>query len=63
MKWAWEFDNGGSNAKPVSFVEACSEYENGGAILRDKNTYHGMLCECLGSKNQDDCDHGAIIND
>ena len=74
LKWAYEFDNKSvMNAKPVKIVDFCSVYnvkndpydevDDKGRKVITKNEFFGSTCECIQSKNADNCKHSYMIND
>jgi hypothetical protein len=70
VKWAWEFEQNVTNAKPVKFVDVCSglnqrgtPYDtknSSGEWIMTKNEYQGLECNCSAGKVKD-CDHIGII--
>jgi len=75
IKWADDFNKQVSGAKPVSFVELCSEYKTRDSVFQhsssseepSSNSYYGIGCQC--GKNKlfktagGDCDHMHMITD
>lgn len=70
VKWAWEFEQGQQNAKPVKFLDVCSEKnqrmtpydskDGSGVWQLTKNEYQGIECNCT-EKKMKDCDHCGMI--
>jgi hypothetical protein len=70
IKWAWEFEQKKPLAKPVKFVEVCSDLNKRMTPYDTKNEkgeyvmtnveYQGMECNCKEGKVRD-CDHIGII--
>lgn len=70
IKWAYEFDQKKPLAKPVKFVEVCSDINQRmtpydtknekGEWIMTKNEYQGVKCNCKQGVVKD-CDHIGII--
>lgn len=74
IKWAWEFNQGVQHAKPVNFIELCSEYKQRVSVYDQsfiskvtKNAYYGVDCNCSGNNifqtNGDGCEHTSLMSD
>lgn len=73
IKWAEDFKNKVYGAKPVTFIEACSSYNERKSIFKagknwvENNEYIGIGCQCKGSSwlhsNGDGCGHVGLVSD
>eukprot|EP01017_Pseudomicrothorax_dubius_P027256 TRINITY_DN3115_c0_g1_i2.p1 TRINITY_DN3115_c0_g1~~TRINITY_DN3115_c0_g1_i2.p1 ORF type:complete len:371 (+),score=92.92 TRINITY_DN3115_c0_g1_i2:65-1177(+) len=74
-KWAYEFETGVENAKPVKVLEFCSSYNQRGSFYDaeaspksvNANEYIGVGCACQpeagGSTSGEFCRHSTMIRD
>lgn len=73
VKWAQEFKDGLSGAKPVTFVEVCSSFNERKSVFKagktkvEQNEYIGIGCQCKGNSilyaSGDGCDHVKLVGD
>ena len=73
LKWAYEYDQGVKNARPVKFVDVCSTY-NVKYNVYDKtdfdkpfeilnNEFMGIECDCMKDPTTRNCVHEFLIQD
>ena len=70
LKWAMDFQNKVSGAKPIKFVDVCSEFNvklspydsksGSGQEIMSKLEYSGMVCDCSQGKYKH-CTHEGIL--
>lgn len=73
IKWADDFKNKVSGAKPVNFIEVCSEYKRRNTVFEGssksvtRNSYFGVSCQCKGTSSYptdgSGCDHVKLVSD
>jgi hypothetical protein len=73
IKWAEDFKNKLAGAKPVTFIEACSSYNERKSVFKpnknwvENNEYIGLGCQCKGSSwsssSGDGCGHVKLVSD
>lgn len=73
IKWAWEFDQGVKNSKPVNFIEICGDYQRRKSVFNSgkkvtKNAYFGVDCSCKGSRywksdGKGCAEHASLVED
>ena len=74
IKWAWEFKKGLSGAKPVKFIELCSEFDQRNFVYDDlqsktvkDSSYFGIDCSCqslsLFQSSGSGCEHTSMVSD
>jgi hypothetical protein len=73
IKWAQDFKDGEAGAKPIQFVEICSDYNKRESVFKgtstqvSNNEYFGIGCGCKGSStfpgDATKCDHVRLVSD
>lgn len=72
VKWAQDFKKRVSGAKPVNFVELCSQYQQRTSVFDNgkkvtKNSYFGINCVCRGTtrfkSDGSGCNHTRMVSD
>jgi hypothetical protein len=73
IKWAQDFKDGVSGAKPINFIEMCGDYQKRTSVFEGstnkvtKSSYFGMGCACKGSSlfksDGSGCDHVKMVSD
>lgn len=74
IKWADDYRRNETNAKPITLVELCSNYQRRSSVFDDeankrvtKNAYYGINCACRGTESKPndggDCNHSLLLQD
>lgn len=74
IKWAWEYQKNFPGAKPVKFIELCSEFDQRNFVYDDfqakkvkENSYFGIDCGCrspsLFQSSGSGCEHTSLVSD
>lgn len=73
IKWAQEFKDNKPNAKPVTFIEVCSSFNERKSVFKagknkvEQNEYIGLNCQCKGNSliysSGTGCDHVKLVSD